>query len=88
MDRQLGKSREKVKYGEDRAAARCVEYFVDAGNCDLWDLGDLVQVLVVDCDSDAARRFGDAYQGARPRGAGMLDEASSNVGIKNGVDLF
>ena len=88
MDRQLDKSREKVKYGEDRAAAKCVEYFVDAGNCDLWDLGNRVQVLVVNVDSDVARRFGDAYQGARLRRSGMLNEASSNVVIKDDVDLF
>ena len=88
MDRQLVKSREKDKCGEDRAAAECVEYFVDTGNCDLWDLGDFVRVLVVDGDSDAARFFWDAYQGARPRGSGMLDEAGSNVGVEDGVDLF
>ena len=55
VDRQLGKSREKVKYGEDRAAGKCVEYFVDTGNCDLWYLGGLVQLLVVDDDTDATR---------------------------------
>ena len=88
MNYQLGKTREKVKYGEDRAAAKCVEHFIDAGNCHLWDLRDLFQFLVIDGDSNAARHFGDAYQGAQPKGSGMLDEANSNVGIKGGVDLF
>ena len=64
---QLCKSREKVKYGEDRTAAKYVKYFVDMRNCDLWDLSDLVQFLVVDGDSDAARFFWDAYQGAQPK---------------------
>ena len=59
----MGKSREEVKDREYRAAAKCVEYFVDAGNCDLWDLGYLVQVLVVDGDTDVARFFWYAYQG-------------------------
>ena len=63
MDPQLGKSRGRVKYGEDRAAAKCVEYFVDAGNCDLWDLGDLVQFLVVHGDTNASGFFWYAYQG-------------------------
>ena len=53
----MGKSREKVKYEEDRAAAKYVEYIVDTGNCDLRHLGDLVQFLVVDGDTDAARLF-------------------------------
>ena len=63
MDRQLGKPREKVKYGEDRATAKCVEHFIDAGYCNLWDLGDFVKVLVVDGDSYVARYLGNAYQG-------------------------
>ena len=88
MDRQLGESREEAKYIENRAAAKCVEYFVDARDCDLRDLGDLVQFLVVDCDADAARHFWYAYQGTRPRESGMLDETGCNVGVENGVDLF
>ena len=88
MDRQLGKSREEAKDREYRTAAQCVEYFVDAGNCDLWDLGDLVQFLVVDGDTNAARLFSYAYQEASPRGSGMLDETGCNVGVENGVDLF
>ena len=48
----------------------------------------LFQFLVVDSDSDADRLFWDAYQGARPRGSGMLDEADSNVGIEDGIDLL
>ena len=63
VDRQLGKPREKVKYGEDRAAAECVEHLIYAGNCNLWDLGDLIQILVVYGDSNAARLFLNAYQG-------------------------
>ena len=88
MDRQLGESREEVKYREDRTAAKCVEYFVDARDCDLRDLGDLVQFLVFDCDMDAARLLWYTYQGTRPRGSGMLDETGCNVGVENGVDLF
>ena len=42
VDRQLGKSREKIKHREDRTAAKYVEFFVDAGNCDLWYIGDII----------------------------------------------
>ena len=38
-----------------RATAECVEHLIYAGNCNLWYLGDLVQFLVVDGDSDVAR---------------------------------
>ena len=82
MNRQLGESR------EDRTASKCVEHFVDARDCDLWDLGDLVQFLVVDCDTDAVRLCWYIYRGTRPRGSGMLDETGCNVGVENGVDLF
>ena len=56
------------------------------GEYNLCDLSDLVQVLVVDGDSDAARF--DAYQGARPRRRGMLNESGSSVRVEDAVDLF
>ena len=31
------------------------------------DLGDLIQFLIVDCDSDAARFLWDAHEGTGPR---------------------
>ena len=52
---------------ENRAAAEGVKHLVDAGDRNLWDLGDLIQFLVVDCDSDAARFLRDTYERARPR---------------------
>ena len=60
----MGKSREGVEYREYRTAAKCVECFVDTGNCDLLDLGELVQFLVVKGDTNATGGCWYAYQGA------------------------
>ena len=54
----------------------------------MGDLGDLVELLVVDCDTDAARLFWDAHKGARPRRRGVLNEAGREVGVQDGVYLF
>ena len=54
----------------------------------MGDLGNLVELLVVDCDTDAARFFWDAHKGARPRRRGVLNEAGREVGVQDGVDLF
>ena len=67
VDSLLNKPREKVEHGENRTAAEGVKHLVDAGNRNLWDLGDLVQFLVVDCDVDATRFLRDAHKGTRPR---------------------
>ena len=32
--------------------------------------------------------FWNAYLGARPRVCGILNEADSNIGVEDGVDLF
>ena len=50
--------------------------------------GDLVQFLVVDCDSDDTRFLVDAHEGARPRRRGVLNEAGCEIGVQNGVYLF
>ena len=60
----MSESREKVEYREDRTATKCVEYFIDARDCDLRDFGNLVQFLVVNCDTDTAGFLWYAYQGA------------------------
>ena len=65
-----------------------MEHFIYTGNCNLWDLSKHVQFLVVDGDSNAALFFFNSYQEDRPKGSGMLNEASSNVRVKDGVDLF
>ena len=56
-------------------AAEGVEHLVDAGNRILGDIGGFVELLVVDCDADAARFVWDAHKGARPRRRGVLNEA-------------
>ena len=84
----MSKPREKVEHGENRTAAEGVEHLVDAGNRSLWDLGDFVELLVVDCDADAARVFWDAHKGARSRRCGVLNEAGREIGIQYGVYLF
>ena len=60
----MSKPREKVEHGENRAAAEGVKHLVDAGDRNLRNLGDFVQYLVVDCDSDATRFVRDAHEGA------------------------
>ena len=82
------KPREEVEHGENRTAAEGVEHLVDAGNCNLWDLGDFVELLVFDCDADAARFVWGAHKGARPRRRGVLNEAGRERGVKYGVYLF
>ena len=67
VDCSLSKPREKVEHGENRAATEGVKHLVDAGDRNLRNLGDLVQFLVVDCDSDSTRFLRDAHKGARPR---------------------
>ena len=52
------------------------------------NLGDLVQFLVVDCDSDATRFLRDAHGRARPRRRGVLNETGREIGVQNGVYLF
>ena len=52
------------------------------------NLGDLVQFLVVDCDSDATRFLRDAHEGAQPRRRGVLNETGREIGVQNGVCLF
>ena len=54
----------------------------------MGDLGDLVQLLVVDGDADAARLFWDAHEGARSRQRGVLNETGREVGVQDGVYLF
>ena len=88
VDGQLSKPREKVEHGENRTTAEGVEHLVDTGNRNLGDLGDLVELLIVDCDTDAARFFWDAHKRARPRRRGVLNEAGREVGVQDGVDLF
>ena len=46
-----------MQHGENRTDAEGGKYLVDAGDRNLRNLGDLVQFLVVDCDSDATRFF-------------------------------
>ena len=58
------------------------------GDLDLWDLGDLIQCLVVDCDPDATGFLWNAYVGAGPRRRGVLDEAGDQVRVENGVCLL
>ena len=65
-----------------------MKHLVDAGDCNLRNLGDLVQFLVVNGDSDAPRFLRDAHEGPRPRLRGVLNEAGREVGVQNGVDLF
>ena len=65
-----------------------MKHLVDAGGRNLRNLGDLVQFLVVDCDSDATRFLRDAHKEARPRRRGVLNEAACEIGIQNGVCLF
>ena len=84
----MSKPREKVEHRENRAAAEGVKHLVDAGDRNLRDLGDLVQFLVVDCDSDATRFLRDARKGARPRRRGVLNAAGCEIGVQNGVCLF
>ena len=52
------------------------------------NLGDLVQFLVVDCDSDATQFARDAHEGARQRRRGLLNEAGCEIGVQNNVCLF
>ena len=49
------------------------------------DLGDLIQFLVVDCDSDAARFLLNTYEGAQLRRRRVQDEASGEVGVQDGA---
>ena len=44
--------------------------------------------MIVDCDLDATRFLWNAYEGAAPRRRGVLDEASGEVSVENGVDLI
>ena len=77
-----------VEHGENRAPAEGVKHLVDAGDRNLRNFGNLVQFLVVDCESDAARSLRDAHEGARPRRRGVLDEAGCEIGVQDGVCLF
>ena len=52
------------------------------------NLGDPVQCLVVDCNSDATRFLRDAYEGATPRRRGVLNETGREIEVRNGVYLF
>ena len=85
MDCSFCKPREKVEHGENRTAAEGVKHLVDAGNRNLWNLGDLVQFLVVDCGADATRLLRDAHKGARPRRCGVLNETGREIGVQDGV---
>ena len=49
---------------------------------------DLVQFLVVDCDSDATRFLRDAHEGASPRARRRLNEAGGNMRVQDGVCLL
>ena len=84
----MSKPREKVEHGENRAAAKGVKNLVEAEDRNLRNLDDLVQFLVVDCDSDATRFLRDAHEGARPRRRGVLNEADCEIGVQNGVCRF
>ena len=43
----MSESRKEVEYREDRTFTKCVEYFIDAGDCDLRDFGNLVYFLLI-----------------------------------------
>ena len=65
-----------------------MKHLVDAGDRNLRNLGDLVQFLVVHCDSDPARFLRDAHGGARPQRRGVLNEAGREIGVQIGIYLF
>ena len=63
-------------------------HLIDAGNRNLRYLGDLIQLLVVDCDTDAAGFLWNTHEGARPRLRGVLNEAGGEIGVQDGICLF
>ena len=80
--------KKRSKTEKTEPTPRVSSHLVDAGDRNLRNLGDLVQFLVVDCDSDATRFLRDAHEGAGPRRRGVLNETGRKIGVQNGGYLF
>ena len=88
IDDSLVEGGNQVEQGEDAAFAEGVENLVDAGDGELSEGADGVQLLVVNGDADASvfLRYGD--HGAGVGGGGALDQDVGQVLVEDGGRLF
>ena len=67
---------------------RVSRVLIDEGDRNLGNFGDLIQFLVVDCNSNAIGFLRNTYEGGRPPRRGVLDEAGGKVRVQDGIWLL
>ena len=73
MYRILEEARHQVECGGSPTLTKRIQDFVDAGKWPLADSADSIKALIIHSNSNRVVFFGDADEGGRPRGGGMLD---------------
>ena len=88
MRLQLMERGNQVKQGKPPFSAQGLYDFVHAGNCQLTELADLVELLEVHRDPHAAGRLRDDHQRARIWRSRVLDQSSCEVLVERRVHFL
>ena len=80
--------RDQVKEGENAATAELIQDFVDPGYGELSEDTDVIQLLVVDSETNPARFLGYDDHRARVGRGGVLYEPGRKVFVQNSVHLL
>ena len=88
MRLQLMERGNQVKQGKPPFSAQGLYDFVHAGNCQLTELADLVELLEVHRDPHAAGRLRDDHQRARMWRCRVLNQSTHEVLVGGRVHFF
>ena len=88
MNRDLVEGRLHVEKGVYFPMQKLIQRVIHARNRQLTKLAQLIQLTIINGDTYTTRFLGNNNQGTRIRGSRVLHEASGQVLVKNGVNLF
>ena len=88
VDLDYMERRHQIEQGENSSATQLFEDMVDSGYGELSKNADVVQLFVVDRESNSTRFPWDDNHRARVWRGEMLHKAGREIPVKNGVHLF